>query len=59
MTRKDKARRLREKCRLRECIINEIRQSGAFKPVPALEHGDRMPSHQQKLRSIPNVLGLR
>ena len=58
-TRKEKARRLEEKCRLRECILNEIHKSGASKPVKKLEHVDRMPSYQRALRKVPNVLGLK
>ena len=58
-TRKEKARRLEEKCRLRECILNEIHKSGASKPVNKLEHVDRMPLYQRALRKVPNVLGLK
>ena len=57
-TRKEQARRLKEKCRLRECLLNDIRQTGESRPVEALEHVDRLQSWHRKLRSIPNSLGL-
>ena len=58
-TRKEAARRLKEKSRVRECILNEIHISGASKPVKKLEHVDRMPSYQRALRKVPNALGLK
>ena len=53
------ARRLREKAKIRECILTDIERMGEDTPLPKLEHVSYMPSWQKKIRSMENNLGLR
>ena len=58
-TRKETARRLKEKSRVRECILNDIQRSSEYAPVEPLVHLDYVPPWQRALRSRPNNLGLK
>ena len=54
----EKARQLKEKRLLQECILNDIWQTGVSMPVKPLEHVNYVPSWQRKFCSMPNNLGL-